>query len=67
MICALCAAPEASVTVKPLNGLPVGVICCEACRQAVQRRDLGVTVDGVGLFERLRIYGVDGRGQEHTG
>ena len=42
--CAICGCPEAELTVKPLNGLPVGVMACRACREAVRRREVGVTV-----------------------
>lgn len=64
MICALCGGPDATITTKRLNGLPVGMIACQACRDAVQRRDLGVTVD---FFGDLHVYGTDGRGQTHQG
>lgn len=39
--CVVCGA-EGTVTVKPLNGLPVGIVACDACRAAVQRREVGV-------------------------
>lgn len=43
-VCAVCGGKRASVTVKPLNGLPRGVLACEDCRGAVERREVGVVV-----------------------
>lgn len=62
MNCAICFSPCASVTVKALNGLPLGVVACDPCRSAVQRRDLGVSVRPNG---ELDIYGLDGRRHAH--
>lgn len=41
--CAICGGPDASVTTKPLNGLPLQVVACEDCRAAVRRRQVGVS------------------------
>jgi hypothetical protein len=30
MICAICHGPDATVTTRALNGLPLGVVACEA-------------------------------------
>lgn len=46
--CAICGDPSGSITTKALNGLPVGVIACDDCRQAVRRREVGVTIRGDG-------------------
>ena len=43
MTCQICGIPG-TVTVKPLNGLPRGIVACEACRQAVKDRAVGVVV-----------------------
>ncbi len=61
MTCAICSAAGASVTLKALNGLPVGVAACDPCRAAVQRHDLGVSVRG----GELVMYGIDGRRMVH--
>lgn len=42
--CVICFGPDATMTTKALNGLPVGVVACEGCRQAVRDRIVGVTV-----------------------
>lgn len=60
--CEICGGPEASETKKPLNGLPVGVVACDLCREAVKRRDLGVSHR---KQPALVIVGTDGRGQSH--
>lgn len=42
--CAICGGSPATVTKRALNGLPVGVVACDACREAVKRREVGVVV-----------------------
>ena len=42
MACLVCGLPGA-VTVKPLNGLPIGAVVCESCRQAVRDRQVGIS------------------------
>ena len=44
MTCAICHSEGAAVTTKALNGLPKGVVACDDCRQAVQRRQVGVVL-----------------------
>jgi hypothetical protein len=59
MTCVVCGQPG-TVTTRALNGLPLGVICCDECRGAVKRREVGVSRrDGGTLFEE--IYVTDGR------
>lgn len=43
--CEVCGNPDAILTTKRnwLNGLPVGVYTCQDCRDAVKRRDVGVS------------------------
>jgi hypothetical protein len=41
--CVVCQSPG-TVTRKALNGLPLGVVACEDCRQAVLARKVGVVV-----------------------
>jgi hypothetical protein len=54
--CGVCGDTDATVTTVPLNGLPVGVVACASCREAVQRREVGVVVRSDG-----RWFVVDGR------
>lgn len=45
--CVVCGDPG-TVTTIPLNGLPLGVVCCDDCRQAVKRREVGISrINGV--------------------
>lgn len=60
VLCAICGSAPAS-TGRQLNGLPEDVPACTACREAVSRRDLGVTRSATGLS----IYGTDGSGRSH--
>jgi len=42
MTCVICHGYGATETVRALNGLPLGVIACDSCREAVKRRQVGV-------------------------
>ena len=56
--CCVCGAEPVVETTKRnwLNGLPVGVLACQACRDAVKRREVGVVVQPNGA-----LYVTDGR------
>lgn len=44
LVCAVCGWPDATVTKRALNGLPIGVVACDTCREAVKRREVGVSI-----------------------
>lgn len=48
--CQVCGGPKATKTVKELNGLPKGLWACEDCRDAVKRREVGVSRDDDGTL-----------------
>jgi len=41
--CCVCGSCEATVTRRPLNGLPAGVMACAGCVEAVKARQVGVS------------------------
>jgi hypothetical protein len=58
VICVVCQSSEASPNPKILNGLPKGIASCVECREAVTRREVGVSVREDGSYSVT-----DGRGQ----
>ncbi len=54
--CVVCRTQDAAPVTERLNGLPVGVVACEDCQQAVRDREVGVSwcPDG-------RLLVIDGR------
>lgn len=40
--CLVCASPAATVNRQSLNGCPRDVVICEACKQAVRLRQVGI-------------------------
>lgn len=51
MICQICQSPGGRVTTRALNGLPLGVVACDDCREAVRRRQVGVVVRADGSLD----------------
>lgn len=43
LFCVVCGSPEATVNKQVLNGLPRDVVVCEDCKQAVKRRQVGIS------------------------
>lgn len=43
MSCVVCGQPGTPTT-RALNGLPLGVVACDDCREAVGRREVGVVI-----------------------
>lgn len=58
--CDICGSSGAVITTakQTVNGLPTGVMACRDCRQAIQRRELGVVLRPDG-----QLYITDGRRQ----
>lgn len=43
LFCVVCLSQGATVNRQPLNGLPRDVAICEDCKQAVKRRQVGIS------------------------
>lgn len=65
-LCQSCETAPGTPTTKALNGLPLGVIACDECREAVKRREVGVVIRRPGDGSLYITDGRPGRPHHHS-
>lgn len=54
--CCVCGDPQAEITIRAMNALPIGTPICVACKEAIKRAEVGIAQRADGS-----IHVTDGR------